>query len=1158
MTLHAVWTSSGLHVWGDVSPTPADDGWPGGVDAWGGQVSEGRLSAGHGPAADSVSANGQSGSANGQSVSAAGVAVAGIADHPAACPHDALRDAVGELTGDGLLASSAQPTSLELFLPHDTRGPVVYGHDPVGPTYLAAVRVPALRFTAAQVADLLSRLGDDDYLPTRAPFARRGSDELTNPDLAGPSLSYFARLYRYVVHRIGLKQFYPDLDQIRAGMFVGVWRLLTHEPAEQERLGRFAATMPPVVRAAVERGAGSGGGRSGAEAASSLSEAADPARIVEAFLSTVADAFIRRAVSTDPFFTRVHTLASAPNAGGDVRFLSALLGSDPALRGGTPEANQLLCDEVHRWVQKLDRGRSADPWKLVFSLREPSLPDDFDEDSDATDGGDLVWRLVLQLRSPGDDGLLVDAESLWDTTIDPTGLFGRGVAERKAQLTADLQRAAEVCPLLQALARSPTPSVLELSTLDAHAFIRNGAGDLRAAGFGVELPEWADRRERGLGLMLTVSPFDDVDADSDDDLYTDEELLLVGIRKGRRRPDMAEIPSGQFGLESLLDFDWQIAVGNLRLTPEEFKALAQRGSPLVRYRGQWLQIDPDASARAGEFLARSGKGRMTLAQALRTAYGIAGEDTGLPIIGLTGKGWIDDLLSQTPAVKLGGVRQPPTFAGTLRPYQLRGLEWMCFLDRLGLGGCLADDMGLGKTVQLISLLLAERTPPATDGTPPPPSPPQVGPTLLFAPTSVVGNWVKELQRFAPTLKVLLHHGPDRKSGDAFVEAAEASDVVITSYALAHRDIESLRRPKWHRLALDEAQKIKNPSAAATVAIRSIRAPRRIALTGTPIENHLSELWSIMELLNPGLLGSAADFRERFAVPIEKLGDKDKAQQLRRMIQPFVLRRTKNDPAVAGDLPEKMEMKVYCNLSAEQAALYERITAEMLGQIDTATGIRRRGLILAALTRLKQVCDHPVLLENDPAAPPDTASLDRRSGKCERLLEMLEEVLQEGDAALVFTQYREMGHLLERMIQDRLQTPVQFLHGGTSARQRDAMIERFQDPAGGVRIFILSLRAGGLGLNLTAANHVFHFDRWWNPAVEQQATDRAHRIGQTRKVQVHQFICVGTLEERIDKLLTDKLLLADQVVGSGDEWLTDLSTEQLRQYLSLGRDAVGDF
>jgi SNF2 family DNA or RNA helicase len=476
-------------------------------------------------------------------------------------------------------------------------------------------------------------------------------------------------------------------------------------------------------------------------------------------------------------------------------------------------------------------------------------------------------------------------------------------------------------------------------------------------------------------------------------------------------------------------------------------------------------------------------------------------------------------------------------------------------------------MGLGKTIQLIALLLHERAAgigyrvsgietgnAPSDSIPdtrhPIPAPP--GPTLLFAPTSVVGNWVRELERFGPSLKVLVHHGPDRLGAEVFAARAGKADVVITSYALAHRDKEDLRRVAWHRLALDEAQKVKNPSAASTLAIRSLSAGRRIALTGTPIENHLSELWSIMEILNPGLLGPAGEFRERFAVPVEKLGDRERADQLRKLIRPFVLRRLKSDPDIAGDLPEKMEARVFCNLTPEQAAQYERIVGQSLNQIDAATGIRRRGLILSVLTRLKQICDHPSLVLKDDGP------VDGRSGKCERLAEMLEELLDEGDAALVFTQFREMGHLLESLIAKRLGVGVQFLHGGTPAKERDAMIERFQDTANGIKVFILSLRAGGLGLNLTAANHVFHFDRWWNPAVESQATDRAHRVGQTRKVQVHKFVCIGTMEERIDRLLTEKLALADKIIGSGDEWLTSMSTEQLREYLSLSKEAVGEF
>jgi SNF2 family DNA or RNA helicase len=357
--------------------------------------------------------------------------------------------------------------------------------------------------------------------------------------------------------------------------------------------------------------------------------------------------------------------------------------------------------------------------------------------------------------------------------------------------------------------------------------------------------------------------------------------------------------------------------------------------------------------------------------------------------------------------------------------------------------------------------------------------------------------------------------------------------------------------KWHRIALDEAQKIKNPSAASSIAIRSLIAPHRVALTGTPIENHLSELWSIMDMLNPGLLGSPRDFRERFAVPIEKLSDQERAGHLRKMIRPFVLRRSKSDPEVAGDLPEKMEMKVYCNLTAEQAAMYERITGEMLGQIDQASGIRRRGLILAVLTRLKQICNHPALLTKDDV-------LDGRSGKCERLVEMLEEVVEEGESALVFTQFSEMGTLLERILHQRLHQPILYLHGGTPQKARDEMVARFQQPNSDAKIFLLSLRAGGLGLNLTAANHVFHFDRWWNPAVENQATDRAHRIGQNKKVQVHKFVALGTVEERIDKMLQEKLQLADNIVGTGEDFLTDLSTAELKEYLALSQQAVAEF
>jgi len=1033
-------------------------------------------------------------------------------------PAEELRALLGDLTPDDtLLAPVARETMLSVFLPHDERGAIpceeIGGsvgrsaeENVRGLTYLAPVDVPALALNAEQAIDLLTTLG--------SPV----------PEVCGDSVNYFAELMRFVLERIAARQFFPDLEQPRALEYVAKWRLLVHTEADLRHLEKFAAAMPAVCRAVA------------------ADDAADASRIIDSFLGETVDAFIRRAVKSDEFFLRPQQLAQTPaTATPDVRWLAALLSENPAVAGKADE-NTFLFEHVRAWVAKLDEGRANAPWQLQFELEEPDFGPEEDESAEANT--EAMWTLKLQLKSPGEEGEIVDAADVWSESPDPTGLFGRGISDRRAQLVADVARATEICPLLARLLESPTPSEAALSTPEAHAFIRQWATPLQEQNFPVALPEWATRRERNLGLLLSVRP------------SGGEEFPFgfEGQPDGSRSGESGEYSPGKFGLESLLDFDWQIAVGDLRLTPAEFTNLASRGTPLVRYKGRWLQFEPDAAQKTAAFLEKHSAGKMTLAEAFRTAYGVTKTDAGLPVIGLSGAEWIDRLLKPVDAVEISKLEQPPGFKGTLRPYQLRGLEWLCFLERIGLGACLADDMGLGKTIQLIALLVQERT--GKDELNPLPSP---GPSLLFAPTSVVGNWLRELSRFAPQLKVLLHHGPDRLGGDDFVAAANGVDVVLTTYALAHRDVVDLRRPNWHRIALDEAQKIKNPSAAGSIAIRSIPAPRRIAMTGTPVENHLAELWSIMELLNPGLLGSASDFRERFAVPIEKLGDRDRAFQLRRMIQPFILRRTKSDPTIASDLPEKMEMKVFCNLTPEQAAMYERITTDMLGQIDAATGIRRRGLILAALTRLKQICDHPILLEkHEPAVAARNMGLNNRSGKCERLVEMLEEVLEEGDGALIFTQYREMGHHLERLIAERLRTPTLFLHGGTPARQRDTMIEQFQAPNSNVKLFLLSLRAGGLGLNLTAANHVFHFDRWWNPAVEAQATDRAHRIGQTKKVQVHQFICVGTLEERIDKLLTDKLALAGQVVGAGDEWLTNLSTDQLRQYLSLSRDAVGEF
>jgi len=1046
-----------------------------------------------------------------------------------------LRAAVGEMSAEPLLASVAEDSSLELWLP----SAIVPGHEGEAVSTLMPVKVATLKFSPADAMDLLLSMplarGDEALTPTLSRSTGRGGNAI------GDSIRFFAALAKFVTERLASRQFFPDV--IRGnGQAKAAWRLLVGTEEELLRLEQFAESMPASVRAMVgakEMGLG------------------EADAIVESFLGAAADAIIRRDVANDEFFASVHARAVEPGAGAEVKWMSALLGADRVIKG---EGAQIaaLAEQVRGWIGKLDEGTAGAAVKVGFRLVEPEEDDDeervTEEGAPTAEGNstpqpgpfpqgergkqcDRNWRLLFQVRA--DEENVISAEELWKQRADAPGVLGRNVVNRRAMFISELHRAAEAYPELGRALGEMEPVELRLSTLETHLFIRDFAPVLQERGFEVVLPAWVARRERELGLLLQVRP-------------EDEQGDEASGRTRRAR-------SAGLGLDSLLDFDWQIAVGDVKLSLDEFRSLANKSSPLVRYRGQWMQIDEQAAHRAAEFLTKKSKGKMTLAEAFRTAYGATRGEAGLPVVGLVGSSWVKDLLEQGGA-KLEALTQPGEFKGTLRPYQQRGLDWLHFLDRLGIGACLADDMGLGKTIQFIALLLNERegTGDREQGTGKKGGGRLKGlnPTLLFAPTSVVGNWVREIERFAPKLKVLVHHGPERLKGEEFEKAANASDLVITSYALAHRDVADLRRPVWNRMALDEAQKIKNPSAASSLAIRSLSAPRRVALTGTPIENHLSELWSIMEVLNPGLLGSASEFRERFAVPIEKMQDSERAAQLRKMIQPFVLRRSKSDPTIAGDLPEKMEFKVFCNLTPEQAALYERMTGEMLGQIDTASGIRRRGLILAVLTRLKQICDHPALLtiKDGGEAPP----LHGRSGKCERLVEMMEEVLEEGDAALIFTQFREMGHLLERILPERLGQPVIFLHGGTPVKKREEMIARFQSPGSDVKIFLLSLKAGGLGLNLTAANHVFHFDRWWNPAVEAQATDRAHRIGQTRKVQVHKLMCVGTVEERIDKLITEKIALADRIVSAGDEWLTDLSTNELKEYLTLSKDAVAEY
>jgi len=664
----------------------------------------------------------------------------------------------------------------------------------------------------------------------------------------------------------------------------------------------------------------------------------------------------------------------------------------------------------------------------------------------------------------------------------------------------------------------------------------------------------------------------------------------------RKKPRLrAKVSSGEgsrsggslFGLDSLIDFDWRIAIGEVDLSEAEFAELVARNVRLVRFRGEWIQLDPALLAQIRKAMAAVDKGQGLSFQDVLQLHLLGEGESSVE----SDRSTAEQEAEQEERIKLevelnehlvkliGQLTQqseqpklavPEGLRAELRTYQQEGYAWLSFLRRFGLGACLADDMGLGKTVQLIAYLLhiKENTPDSDQNK---------LPSLIICPTSVLGNWQKELSRFAPSLNVMLHYGSKRLSGEPFIEEAKHADVVLTSYATCSLDQETLQGITWTSISLDEAQNIKNAQTKQSAVVRSLPAKHRIALTGTPIENRLAELWSLYDFINPGYLGSSREFNNQFSAAIEKDKDEQRTADLQKLIKPFMLRRKKKDPAIQLDLPDKNEMKTYVHLTAEQGALYEQTVNNLMEKMQKLEGIERKGAILAALTQLKQLCDHPILLTKE-ALPDsgdskaasaastessllDTETLINRSSKLERLLAMIKELREEGDRCLIFTQYLGMGQMLKLVLEQELQEPVLYLNGSTSKTARDRMIEQFQSAeqppsADQPNVFILSLKAGGVGLNLTAANHVFHFDRWWNPAVENQATDRAYRMGQTRDVQVHKFISLGTLEERIDEMLESKQQLSENVISSSEGWITELSTDELKDLFTLRRDMIG--
>lgn len=1089
-----------------------------------------------------------------------------VPSHPGQIPLGQLRQQLLERFSL-LLARHMKPANVTVWLPSSDGAPIARRglFQPAQPDSLpehASTATPAqpalwqvtgLTLPPLVALTMLTQLADGGGL-NLASTAPGDAPRMSQQLRPGGDLLFWSDAAKLALEILVGQHYLPSLRADAAGKFRAIWQIALLDEHMRTTFEETAQEMPPVCRA---------------YNLASPAVALAPTVTLEHFVGTLVDSAVRAwggsalKQSTPALLEAgVDAVDTAPA----LHWLNHLLCADNVLNLPPQPAYQLY-RHWHAWMEQLQAASDAN-FRICLKLEEPAAT--------ADDG--LTWRLHYLLQARDNPQLLIPAERIWSTEGSTLRHGDRRIDQPQERLLAGLGAISRLFEPIARSLRSPRPEVALLSTDEAYQFLREVGPLLENSGFGVLLPSWwQDGKRTRIGLRLHLFSPEPEDEEWGDGAsmppLLDEDGKAPGVNgAGPSHSDGA-------GLNAPIRYSWELMLGGRPLSKEEFSQLASMHTPLVYLRDQWIELDPSQMDAAQRFLNTSMRtGSMSLLQALRLSQGIEWEapaadsdggdrarrtkgdeslmlpalpeldaiPTGLSLDGVQTEGWLQQVLQRLRSYpREVEIPEPAGFTGELRPYQRRGVAWLAYLRQLGLGACLADDMGLGKTIQAIALHLYVRN--AEQNGSGPNS--KHCPTLLICPTSVLANWQHEIERFAPGLRTLIHHGNNRLSGDEFFAATEETDFVITSYGTTRRDIDLLEQCDWLDIILDEAQNIKNPGAKQTQAVRRLRARNRIALTGTPVENRLVELWSISEFLNPGYLGKYERFRKQYIVPIERYNDGERAAQLRRLVQPFLLRRLKTDPAVISDLPEKNEMVVYCALSAEQRKLYEATLRDSFAKLQESSGIQRRGLVLGLLTKLKQICNHPAQYQKERSEQIDFENFRQRSGKMSRLYEMLEEVLAAGDRALIFTQFVEMGELLRTYLNEALGTDILFLHGGTSATQRHHMVQLFQSDDG-PPIFILSLRAGGYGLNLTHANHVFHFDRWWNPAVENQATDRAFRIGQQRNVQVHKFVVAGTLEERIHDLIESKQQLAENIVGSGEDWLTEMDTDELHALLSL--------
>ncbi|HWL43089.1 MAG TPA: DEAD/DEAH box helicase [Ilumatobacter sp.] len=916
------------------------------------------------------------------------------------------------------------------------------------------------------------------------------SDTPTGDELS-PSLAWFAALTRFAVDLVRAGQVTPIVAD--EGPFTAArWRpVLSTE--QVEALRHAAATAPAVCR-------------NGSEAST------------ESITAALVDGFARAVLHGHGWKPELGRQRAA-----DVQAVRAVFAAlakpDPVVRTGTDDFHAAVA-ELQATLDRHERRLAGEP--VVRGRVRLTLPDDPLD----------PWLVELELVDDADAGRWCRADDVWAASARARDLAGGGTAHQSAHLAlleqhvlALAEAVAPTVPCLAELGDSPEPAGVELDLDEAGEFIDIAPAEL--AKLGIEL----------------IGP---------------EHLVRANVRvRGTAREAPADDRRQRFGKEALVE--WTAIVDDTPISEADLARAEAAGTSLMRAGHRWVRIDPAGLRRARKLLDEhiAQRSRLGAVDVLKLSAGTgdaelvlrgdaSGDDFDDPLvppaydaplgrrIAAGAAGWLRALLAGLPDERLDEAKEGPDFRGELRHYQRRGLAWMQFLAEAGLGGCLADDMGLGKTATTLAHLL-ERP----------------GPHLVVCPLSVVHNWEAEAHRFTPSLQVLVHHGAERgqtPGGLTPTLDGLAPDLVVTTYGLLPRDIDALATVEWTTVVLDEAQMVKNASTKAAKAVRRLPAAQKLALTGTPVENRLSELWAILDAVNPGLLGSATNFREEYASAIERHQDTDAAARLRTLTAPFVLRRTKADRRLLPDLPDKIEQVAYAQLTREQATLYQQVVDQLLHDADQLEGMARRGRVLAALTRLKQICNHPA------HALKDGSRLAGRSGKLNRFDELITDLLDTGldgggEQALVFTQFREMGDLLQVHLKARFELDAPFLHGGTSRTTRDRMVAEFQAGAG-APILLVSLKAGGTGLNLTAASQVIHYDRWWNPAVEDQATDRAWRLGQQRTVNVHKLVCQGTVEERIGQVIDEKRALADAVIGTGEAWLSELATDELAQLVQL--------